>query len=89
MSDSKIWAVNVVALLAVSLAGLFVLIEKDKNEWEAFRVTHNCRPTAGIKGDRFNIFGLDSTGSVSVGVASTLDKTRRACDDGVTYYRGK
>lgn len=73
----------IVAILGLLVVGTY----KEGREWERFKVAHNCKPVAHIKGDVFNTFGVDSRGQMTVGIGSTPDKTGWACDDGRTYYR--
>lgn len=81
---------KVLAVFAVAAALLVFLISsfiEDGRKWEAFKVEHNCKVTANIKGDVFNTFGNDSKGNMTVGIGTTPNKTGWLCDDGITYFR--
>lgn len=79
-------AVATLAIVAVLGVTIYAIV-KDSQEWEAFKSAHSCKVVAKVKGETFNTVGTDFKGNVTVGVASTTDKTGWLCDDGVTYYR--
>ena len=79
-------AVLLVALTALLAWAILALVENER-KWEQFKVDHQCKVVAHIRGDVFNTVGFDGSGNVSVGIGSTPDKTGWLCDDGMTYYR--
>ncbi len=76
-----------VVAISVVLVFLFWSLHREGQEWEKFRVDHNCKVVAKIPGDVFNTIGFGANGAMIVGMGATADKTGFACDDGVTYYR--
>lgn len=78
---------GLVCFMLVITGVLIFLDYKEGQEWEKFKVDHNCKVVAKVKGEVFNTVGIDAKGNVSVGVGSTSDKVGWQCDDGVTHYR--
>jgi hypothetical protein len=82
---------GVVGLVIASVVGLLALAiyasAQENKRWEAFKVAHNCKVVAHIKGHTDIAPGFSSSGNVTFTTISTPDKTGWACDDGVTYYR--
>lgn len=56
-------------------------------QWNEFKIQRKCKEVSKAKGEIFNTFGTDAKGNISIGIASTSDKTGWLCDDGITYYR--
>jgi hypothetical protein len=76
-----------IGVFIIGLLGLLVVVViNESRKWEDFKITHNCKIVAHIKGDVFNTFGTDSKGGMTIGVGSTPDKKGWLCDDGITYY---
>lgn len=76
-----------IGLIVALYFALITLIIAEKNEWDRYRVVHQCKKVAQISGEVFNTFGTSTSGQMTVGVGTTSDKTGWLCDDGVTYYR--
>lgn len=86
LMDNPWLAVATFAIVAVLGVTIYAIV-KDSQEWETFKAAHSCKVVAKVKGNTFNTVGTDFKGNVTVGIASTSDKTGWLCDDGVTYYR--
>lgn len=79
---------SVVAAAAVGLiAAVVFAVYHSEQKWQDFKVAHDCKPVAYIKGDVVNTVGVGSNGQITNGVATTPDKTGWLCNDGVTYFR--
>lgn len=77
--------------IGVVVVGLFVLMyiaaKADAEQWEAYRVKHECRVVGTMRGDTSVGVGLSSNGQVTTVVTTTSDKTGYACNNGLTYWR--
>ncbi len=79
-------------IVVVALVALLIwAVIKESNEWEAFKVKHNCKVVSYSKGSPQIGVGYGTTsggkGGTVVVVTQQPDKTGWQCDDGVTYYR--
>lgn len=79
-------------LMALAIAAIPLLIYatiKEQEEWDAFRLAHNCKVVAKISGSTATGIApvIGGNGGVAVTITSIPGKTGWQCDDGVTYYR--
>lgn len=79
--------IMLVVLIIVMLIFAIWASVKEVREWAVFKVEHDCKIVANIKGDVFNTINTNANGTVSIGVGITPDKTGWLCNDGITYYR--
>lgn len=88
MRDWIDWSTLGFGLGALAMIGALVaLLVWESNQWQEFKVAHNCKAVSHIKGDVFITTSINPQGQVIPGVSSTPDKTGWLCDDGITYFR--
>ena len=81
-AGDAVFACIAVAMFAVLGLAIWASIV-DTRKWEAFKVAHNCKIVANVRGS--TSVGFSSGGNVVV--MQEADKNGWQCDDGVTYYR--
>ena len=84
MAEKGEAVVTAIIIAAVALLALAIwAVVEDSRKWEAFKVAHNCKVVAHVRGSTH--VGMSSSGNMVV--MGESDKTGWLCDDGVTYYR--
>lgn len=77
----------IIALIPIAIYGSI----KEAEQWEAFRVEHNCKIVGKERGHTSTgiapIVGRSGNGGVGIVITTEPDKTGWACDDGITYWR--
>jgi hypothetical protein len=71
---------------ALLILGLYAMAQESK-QWEAFKVAHDCKVVAKMRGSSQVAPGFSGSGNVTFTVITEPDKTGWLCNDGVTYYR--
>ena len=80
-------------LLSILVSGILVVaaIVRSTNQWEEFKITHECEVVAKSTGSTATIVApmISSNGGVGVGVGTSYEgpKTAWLCNDGITYWR--
>ena len=85
--DKPLIILPVLAILLIWMMLYFTI--KESEQWEAFKVTQNCKVVGHEKGHVSTGVGpvMSGNGGVAVIVTSTPDKTGWLCDDNITYWR--
>lgn len=84
--ENLVWGLLVLAIV-VCIPLALVAGHNEKQEWEAFKASHNCKVTSRIDGSVMPTFAMDTSGKAVYGMTTTPSKTGWTCDDGVTYYK--
>lgn len=83
----EIFIYIIMVLVFLGIISIFFDDYKERVQWDKYRTDHACKIVDHIDGYVFNTLGTDAKGNISVGIASTPDKTGWLCDDGITYYK--
>ena len=80
---------GIIVLLILMIPVTIYSSIKDYEQWEIFKVEHNCKIVGRERGNISTGVSpiIGSNGGVGVIVVSSPDKTGWKCDDGITYWR--
>lgn len=75
-----------IAILSAIVIFCFIILGKQEEQWEKFKIEHNCKVIRQISGRSF--FGPTFVNG-KVGMASVYTPSRKVwkCDDGMEYER--
>lgn len=80
----KITISSIVIIFILIISISIILINRENNEWEIFKISHNCKIISKEKGS--TSIGISSDGKSTTTIVIP-DKTGWLCDDGITYIR--